>query len=76
MRAMPTSFMRRATVGVTRVPLGDMTMRKPCSTARAAMSNTSARRSGSPPVRMRIGLENEAIWSTSVKASSVLSSPW
>ena len=74
-RAMPTSRMRRATSGVTSVPLGDMTVRRPLAMACSAMSKMSARMSGSPPVRMRIGFANEAIWSTRVKASSVLSSP-
>ena len=74
MRAMPTSFMRRATSGVTSVPFGDMTTRRPWAMPRSAMSKTSARISGSPPVRMRMGLANEAIWSTRVKASSVVSS--
>jgi hypothetical protein len=53
--------MRRATSGVTRVPFGDITTRRPVSTPRAAMSNTSSRMSGSPPVRIRIGSANEAI---------------
>ena len=43
--------------------------------AYSAMSKMSARMSGSPPVRIRIGLANEAIWSTSLNASAVLSSP-
>ena len=74
-RAMPMSCMRRATSGVTSVPLGDITVRSPLPMAYSAMSKMSARISGSPPVRMRIGLANEAIWSTRVKASAVLSSP-
>ncbi len=67
--------MRRATSGVTSVPFGDITVRRPLPMACSAMSKMSARISGSPPVRIRIGLANEAIWSTSVNASAVLSSP-
>ena len=74
-RAMPTSCIRWATSGVTSVPFGDITVRRPLPMAYSAMSKMSARMSGSPPVRMRIGLANEAIWSTRVKASAVLSSP-
>ena len=74
-RAMPTSCMRRATSGVTSVPLGDITVRRPLPMAYSAMSKMSARMSGSPPVRMRMGLANEAISSTRVNASAVLSSP-
>ncbi len=74
-RAMPTSCMRCATSGVTSVPFGDITVRRPLAMAYSAISKMSARMSGSPPVRMRMGLANEAISSTSVNASSVLSSP-
>jgi hypothetical protein len=46
-----------------------MTARRPTSRARAAMSKMSSRSSGSPPVRIRIGLPASAIWSTSRRAS-------
>ncbi len=75
MRPMPAAIMSAAAAGVTRVPLGAITGRSPALRAAAAMTKMSGRSSGSPPVRMRIGLPVAAIRPTSSRHSDVESSP-
>ena len=61
------------TSGVMLLPLGDITTRKPQSDAYLATSKMSARCRGSPPLIIKIGLQNSAIWSIMAWASFVVS---
>ena len=60
-RRMPTSCIRCTASGVIRVPFGESATLRPFSVAWAAMSNTSGRIRGSPPLMTKIGLEKAAI---------------
>ena len=70
-RDIPALFSLSATSLVTGVPLVASTTRSPLSTPYLAISYTSPRISGSPPLRMSIGLAKSTISSIRRNASAV-----
>ena len=74
-RSMPESIIFRTICGVSSVPLVAMVIRKPRLLPYCAISKTSGRSSGSPPVKMMIGLATSAISSITLLHSVKVSSP-